>query len=48
MLKKDLSITYYVNKLFQSQPFLKSIPDNFFNDIDGKIVKINLKGVMYY
>ena len=47
MLKKDLSITYYVNKLFQSQPFLKSIPDNFFNDIDGKIVKINLKDLPY-
>ena len=47
MLKKDLSITYYINKLFQSEPFLKSIPDNFFNDIDGKIVKINLKGLSY-
>ena len=47
MLKKDLSITYYINKLFQSEPFLKSIPDNFFNDIDGKIVKINLKNLSY-
>lgn len=47
MLKKDLSATYYINKLFQSEPFLKSIPDNFFNDIDGKIVKINLKDFSY-
>jgi ubiquinone biosynthesis protein UbiJ len=47
MLKKDLSATYYINKLFQSEPFLKSIPDNFFNDIDGKIVKINLKDLPY-
>ena len=47
MLKKDLSATYYINKLFQSEPFLKSIPDNFFNDIDGKIVKINLKNFSY-
>ena len=47
MLKKDLSITYYINKLFQSEPFLKSIPDNFFNDIDGKIVKINFKDFPY-
>ena len=47
MLKKDLSATYYINKLFQSEQFLKSIPDNFFNDIDGKIVKINLKNFSY-
>ena len=47
MLKKDLSATYYINKLFQSEPFLKSIPDNFFNDIDGKIVKINFKDFPY-
>ena len=47
MLKKDLSVTYYINKLFQSEAFLKSIPDNFFNDIDGKIVKINLKDLPY-
>ena len=47
MLKKDLSTTYYINKLFQSEPFLKSIPDNFFNDIDGKIVKINFKDFPY-
>ena len=47
MLKKDLSATYYINKLFQSEPFLKSIPDNFFNDIDGKIVKINFKDLPY-
>ena len=47
MLKKDLSTTYYINKLFQSEPFLKSIPDNFFNDIDGKIVKINFKDLPY-
>ena len=47
MLKKDLSIIYYINKLFQSEAFLKSIPDNFFNDIDGKIVKINLKDFPY-
>ena len=47
MLKKDLSATYYINKLFQSEPFLKSIPDNFFSDIDGKIVKINLKDLPY-
>ena len=47
MLKKDLSATYYINKLFQSERFLKSIPDNFFNDIDGKIVKINLKNFSY-
>ena len=47
MLKKDLSATYYINKLFQSEPFLKSIPDNFFNDIDGKIVKINFKDLSY-
>ena len=47
MLKKDLSAIYYINKLFQSEPFLKSIPNNFFNDIDGKIVKINLKDLPY-
>ena len=47
MLKKDLSIIYYINKLFQSEPFLKSIPDNFFNEINGKIVKINLKDSPY-
>ena len=47
MLKKDLSMAYYINKLIQSEPFLKSIPDNFFDDIDGKIVKINLKNLSY-
>ena len=47
MLKKDLSMAYYINKLFQSEPFLKSIPDNFFNEINGKIVKINLKDSPY-
>jgi len=47
MLKKDLSAIYYINKLFQSEPFLKSIPNNFFNDIDGKIVKINFKDLSY-
>ena len=47
MLKKDVSATDDINKLFQSERFLKSIPDNFFNDIDGKIVKINFKDVAY-
>ena len=47
MLKKDLSIIYYINKLFQSEVFIKSIPDNFFSDIDGKIIKINLKDSSY-
>ena len=47
MLKKDLSIIYYINKLLQSDPFLKSIPDNFFNEINGKIIKINLKDSPY-
>ena len=47
MLKKDLSIIYYINKLLQSEPFLKSIPDNFFDEINGKIVKINLKDSPY-
>ena len=47
MLKKNLSIIHYVNKLLQSEPFLESIPDHFFDDIDGKIVKINLKDLPY-
>ncbi len=47
MLKKDLSIIFYINKLFQSKVFINSIPENFFNDIDGKIVKINLKNLSY-
>ena len=47
MLKKDLSATYYINKLFQSKVFINSIPEKFFDDIDGKIVKINLKNLSY-
>ena len=47
MLKKDLSIIFYINKLFQSKVFINSIPENFFDDIDGKIVKINLKNLSY-
>ena len=47
MLKKDLSIIFYINKLFQSKVFINSIPEKFFDDIDGKIVKINLKNLSY-
>ena len=31
MLKKDLSIIFYINKLFQSKVFINSIPENFFD-----------------
>ncbi|MBT3548689.1 MAG: hypothetical protein HOI56_04260 [Gammaproteobacteria bacterium] len=47
MLKNELSITRYINKLFKSEVFKKSIPENFFNNIDGKIVKINLKDLPF-
>ncbi len=45
MLKKELSMIHYINKLFQSETFIKSIPDKFFDDIDGKIVKISFKNI---
>lgn len=47
MLRKKLSIIDYINKLFQSETFKKSIPDNFFDDLDGKIVKISLKDISF-
>lgn len=47
MLKNELSISRYINKLFKSEVFKKSIPENFFNNIDGKIVKINLKDLPF-
>jgi len=43
MLKEDLTLTYYINKIFHSKIFSKSIPDKFLDEIDQKVIKITFK-----
>ncbi len=47
MLNKELSFIGYVNKVLASNIFVKSIPENYFTDIDDKKIKINLKDIEY-
>ncbi len=47
MLNKKLSFIGYVNKVLTSNIFVKSIPENYFTDIDNKKIKINLKDIEY-
>ena len=47
MLNKELSFIGYVNKVLASNIFVKSIPENYFTDIDNKKIKINLKDIEY-
>ena len=47
MLNKKLSFIGYVNKVLASNIFVKSIPENYFTDIDNKKIKINLKDIEY-
>ena len=47
MLKNKSSAIEYINKVFQSDAFNKSIPDNFLSEINDKKIKINLKDINY-
>lgn len=47
MLNKELTFIGYVNKILASNIFVKSIPENYFTDIDNKKIKINLKDIDY-
>ena len=47
MLNKKLTFIGYVNKVLASDIFVKSIPKNYFADIDNKKIKINLKDIEY-
>jgi len=47
MLNKELTFIGYVNKILASNIFVKSIPENYFTDIDNKKIKINLKDIEY-
>tara|TARA_X000000368_G_C22929360_1_gene666852 strand:- start:417 stop:1007 length:591 start_codon:yes stop_codon:yes gene_type:complete len=47
MLKEDLSLAYYINKIFHSDIFSKSIPDKFLDDIDKKIIKLTFKDTAF-
>ena len=44
-MKKDLSFSYYLNKIFQSEAFNSFIPDKFLNEIKNKTIKINFKNI---
>ena len=47
MLNKELTFIGYMNKVLASDIFVKSIPKNYFADIDNKKIKINLKDIEY-
>tara|TARA_Y100000748_G_scaffold241299_1_gene205485 strand:- start:191 stop:781 length:591 start_codon:yes stop_codon:yes gene_type:complete len=47
MLKKDLSLTYYINRIFHSKIFSKSIPDKFLDEIDQKVIQITFKDTTF-
>jgi len=47
MLKEDLTLTYYINKIFASKIFSKSIPDKFLDEIDQKVIKITFKDTTF-
>lgn len=47
MLNKKLTFIGYMNKVLASDIFIKSIPENYFADIDNKKIKINLKDIEY-
>jgi ubiquinone biosynthesis protein UbiJ len=47
MLKNRLSAIEYINKVLQSDIFIKSIPDNFLSELNNKKIKINLKDINY-
>ena len=44
-MKKDLSFSYYLNKVFQSEIFNSFIPDKFLNEIKNKTIKIKFKNI---
>ena len=44
-MKKDLSFSYYLNKIFQSEAFNSFIPDKFLNEIKNKTIKIKFKNI---
>lgn len=44
-MKKDLSFSYYLNKIFQSEAFNSFIPDKFLNEIKNKTIKINFENI---
>ena len=46
-MKEDLTLTYYINKIFHSKIFSKSIPDKFLDEIDQKIIKISFKDTTF-
>ena len=41
-MKKKLSLKSRINELLQKKQFKKVIPNNFLEDISGKVIKINL------
>ena len=44
-MKKDISFSYYLNKIFQSETFNSFIPDKFLNEIKNKTIKIKFKNI---
>ncbi len=47
MLKRKLTFIEYFNKILSSDLFNRSIPNGFFEDVDNKKIKINLKDIDY-
>ncbi len=47
MLKRKLTFIEYFNKILRSDLFNRSIPNGFFEDVDNKKIKINLKDIDY-
>lgn len=47
MLKRKLTFIEYFNKILSSDLFNRSIPYGFFEDVDNKKIKINLKDIDY-
>ena len=47
MLNKQSTFIGYINKVLASDIFIKSIPENYFTDIDNKKIKINLNDIEY-
>ncbi len=47
MLKRKLTFIAYFNKILSSDLFNRSIPNGFFEDVDNKKIKINLKDIDY-
>tara|TARA_Y100000992_G_scaffold294729_1_gene254814 strand:+ start:885 stop:1475 length:591 start_codon:yes stop_codon:yes gene_type:complete len=47
VLKRKLTFIEYFNKILSSDLFNRSIPNGFFEDVDNKKIKINLKDIDY-